>query len=393
MTNPTSIILVGVGGFGAIHAETLLDNKAPGVHLVAVIDPYAKNSRIYDRINGSIPIYNQLEDFYATGQTADLVFISSPHFLHYKHCLAALAGGSHVLCEKPLVPTMDEFIKLEQKFTAAGKTLSVAFQWCYSEIILALKARILAGELGRPVFFKGLTSWPRVWKYYKRNNWAGRVTMDDGQPVHDSVVSNACAHHIQNMLFLLGSTMEDSANLQNTYVETYRANDIQSFDTCALRGEVGGAKMMFIASHATNYHLDPIMRYELEKAVIMVNVYDRESVCTIHHHDGRVERLGPAIGDGMVNKFTYTAKAIRGEGDYVCTLRTVKPFTTLIDAIFSQVPTHPFPKSHVVINSEEERTYIPQLHLQLTDCFNHGQLPSEMGLTWANAPTLLTPNI
>jgi len=389
MNNPASIVLVGAGGFGATHGGMLLDGKAPSVRLTAVVDPYAQNSPIYDRFKDTILVYNQLEDFYAAGKTADIVFISSPHYLHYQHCLAALIGGSHVLCEKPLVPSLDELNQLDKIVAASGKTLSVGFQWCYSDVMLALKARILAGEFGRPICFKNLTSWPRPWAYYQRSAWAGRITTDDGHLVRDSVASNATAHHIQNMLFLLGSTMEDSANLHDTYVETYRANDIQSFDTCILKGEAGGAKLLYIASHAANYLIQPIMRYELEKAVITVNMYDQEGVCTVHHRDGRVEDLGIATGNGVINKYAYTTQAIRGEREFACSIRTVRPFTTLIDAIFSQSPIHCFPKNRLVIDTKNEHTYVPYLHMELMDCFNQERLPSEMGLAWASSPTKL----
>ncbi|MCL2405491.1 MAG: Gfo/Idh/MocA family oxidoreductase [Defluviitaleaceae bacterium] len=394
MTTPKSrlvnTVLVGAGGFGANHGKMLLDNVVPDVRLAAIVDPYAQDSHIYNLFKNTVPVYNRLEDFYAAGKTAELVLVSSPHFLHYQHCTAALAGGSHVLCEKPLVPDLETLNRLDENVTASGNTLSVGFQWCCSSVMRGIKARIIAGEFGKPVLFKSFTTWPRYWKYYRRNNWAGRITMDDGQLVNDSVASNATSHHLQNTLFLLGNTMEDSANMKNVYAETYRANDIESFDTCVLRGEVGGAKVFYAASHATNFWLhSPVMRYELEKAVITVSVFDKEGVCTVHHRDGRVEELGPAIGNGMVNSLTFAAQAARGDGDAVCTVRTVRPFATLIDAIFGQAVIHNFPESHVRVSTDEERTYVPYLHIDLAECFNQARLPSEMGHAWSKEPTLL----
>jgi len=390
-SSTVNVVLVGAGGFGANHCKMMLDNTVPGVQLVAIVDPYAKSSHVYNLFKDTIPVYNQLEDFYATGQTAQLVLISSPHFLHYQQCTTALAMGSHVLCEKPLVPDLETLNKLDEKVAASGKTLSVGFQWCCSSVMRGLKARILAGEFGKPVLFKNLTVWPRFWKYYQRNSWAGRIKTDNGLLVNDSVVSNATSHHLQNMLFLLGNTMEDSASLRDTYVETYRANDIESFDTCILRGDAGSAKVFYAASHATNFwRHNPIMRYELEKAVITVSVFDGEGICTVHHRDGRIEDLGQAMGNGLVNSLTFAANAARGEGEVACSLRTVRPFTTLIDAIFGQSTIHNFPGNQMVICAEEERTYVPYLHMDLAECFNQGKLPSEIGCAWAKEPTFMS---
>jgi len=390
MTNPVSTILVGAGGYGANHGRTMLENAIPEVHLTAIVDPYAKNSPIYDLFKDTIPVYNQLEDFYATGQTAQLAIIASPHHLHYQQCVAALKGGSHVLCEKPLVPDLKTLNLLDEEVAASGKTLSVGFQWCSSSVMRGLKSRIIAGEFGKPVFFKNYTSWPRDWKYYNRNSWAGRIKTDDGQLVNDAVASNATSHHLQNMLFLLGSTMEDSASLNDTYVEIYRANNIETFDTCVLRGDAGDAKVLYIASHATNYNMpNPIMQYELEKAIITVGVLDREGVCIVHHRDGRIENLGNAMGGGITNNIIFAARAAQGEGNVACSIRTVRPFTALIDAIFSQAPIHNFLENHVHICTAEERTYIPFLHMDLVKCFNNGMLPSEIGYAWAEPPTHL----
>ena len=91
-------ILVGIGGYGATYGEMLLNNAVPDLNLVAVVDPYAKQSSLYNRFKDIIPIYGRLEEFFAAGQTAELTIISTPIHLHYEQSVAALAGGSHVLC-------------------------------------------------------------------------------------------------------------------------------------------------------------------------------------------------------------------------------------------------------------------------------------------------------
>ena len=396
MNKTVNAILVGAGGYGETYVDLLLNGSmSEYLRFAAVIDPYAQNSRSYGRFKDAVPVYDSLEDFFAGNpdENIGLTIISSPIYLHYRQCVTALEHGSHVLCEKPLVPALEQYDLLEKKIQSSGKTLTVGFQWCYSEVMLDLKRRILANEFGKPVFLKSFVSWPRDRQYYSRGGgWAGKIKTVGGEPVYDSVASNATAHYIQNMLFLLGDTVQESADLKNTYVECYRANDIESFDTIVFRGEAGGAEIFYAASHAVNYTVNPVMYYEFEKASILVNVFSQDYICTVHHRGGTVENLGGALANGDKNKLLYTAQSILGERDSVytaCTAKTVKPFTVFIDSVFNQVPFYVFPGEFIVKDVNPERTYVKNLHLDLARCFSLGKLPSELALPWSKTPQII----
>lgn len=357
-------VLVGAGGFGANFVDWIVASKH-GVRLVGVVDPYAKTSARYENFK-HLPVYDTLQEYFAK-HTAELTVISSPIHLHLEQCLTALENGSHVMCEKPLVPTVADLDILDKKIAESGKTLSVGFQWCFSPVMLAVKERILAGEFGKPSILKCYISWPRHWDYYARNKWAGKIKTDTGQVINDSIASNATAHYIQNMLFLLGPSMEESADLQDANTELWRANDIESFDTITLQGKAGGGRMYFAASHATNYLVDPVMHYTFEKATIFVNMFNQDYDCVIHHNDGRIENLGHALAGGDSDKVDFTALSIRGEKPWVCTSKTVRPITQLIDDIFSNLVVKQLPG---VVNDENlKATYVPNLHLDLWQAY------------------------
>ena len=384
MLKALNTVLVGAGGYGNIYAGLLL-NGNPGEYFnfSAVVDPYAQNSDYYGQFKDKIPVYDNLEDFFLEN-SADLTIISTPIHLHYKQCVIALDNGSHVLCEKPLVPTLEQYNLLEEKIKSSGKTVSVGFQWCYSEVMLNLKSRILSGEFGKPLCLKSFVSWPRDLKYYARS-WAGKVRTAGGETVNDSIASNATAHYIQNMLFLLGDTIEESADLKNISVECYKANEIESFDTIAFRGESNGAEIFYAASHAVNYLVNPVMIYDFERAGVYVNIFGQDWRCAIHHRNGKIENPGNALANGEKNKLLYTAQGILGERDFICTAKTAKPITALIDAIFKQVPFHVFPDEFIIKDSQKEMTYVPGLTENLLRCFRSGKLLSELGpdLSWA----------
>ena len=358
-------VLVGAGGYGANFVDWIFASKVD-VRLAGVVDPYAKNSARYDKFK-HLPVYDTLPEFFANHK-AELTVISSPIHLHFEQCVTALENGSHVLCEKPLVPTIAELDILDKKIKESGKSLSVGFQWCFSPIMLDIKERILAGDLGKPKNLKCYVSWPRGWDYYSRNGWAGRIKTPSGQIINDSIASNATSHYIQNMLFLLGSSIEESAELLEAKYELWRANDIESFDTIILSGKAGGGSLYFAASHATNYLVNPVMHYEFEKATIFVNVFNQDYDCVIHHEDGRIENLGDALAGGDSDKVALTAKCIRGRYPWVCTAKTVRPITQLIDDIFNNMSVKTLPG--VVKDEKANATYVPNLHLKLWQAFN-----------------------
>ena len=396
MKEPLSTLLIGVGGYGNLYSTFLLSDESAGYfRLVGVVDPYADQAPRYEDLKATVPIYDNMADFFAE-QSADLTIICTPIHLHFEQCVTAFENGSHVLCEKPLVPKPEDLDRLDS--AAGDKYLAVGFNWCSSEIILSLKQRILAGEFGRPLRLKSYTSWPRGWAYYNRGvKWAGKIKTEDGKLIYDSIASNATSHFIQNMLFLLGSSMMESASLSNVDVECYRANDIESFDTIAFRGEAAGAEIYFTASHATCQNISPVMDFEFEKARMHLSIADGEFLCTIYFKDDDEEKLIENERSFKAYPLISLAKLINGEKAYICTTDTVRPFTVLINEIFEKVPFNSFPESFIIKDPQASAsylkgqqpgvTYLKDLHRELWDCYEQFKLPSEAALPWASPAT------
>ena len=94
------VLLVGIGGYGAVFVREALDNPRGDIIISGVADPYPERCIYYDElIKNNIPIYNSMDEFYAE-KDADLAVIATPIFLHTEQMLTALRNGSNVLCEK-----------------------------------------------------------------------------------------------------------------------------------------------------------------------------------------------------------------------------------------------------------------------------------------------------
>ncbi|KAL4904796.1 hypothetical protein BDW74DRAFT_178371 [Aspergillus multicolor] len=83
---------------------------------------------IYAKYNG---VYNDPE--------VDIVYIGTPHSLHKRHCLDAIAGGKHVLCEKAFTLNAAEARKVFAAAQAKGVFIMEAMWTRFRPLILELR--------------------------------------------------------------------------------------------------------------------------------------------------------------------------------------------------------------------------------------------------------------
>ncbi len=104
------ILMVGIGGYGDFYLRALESIQTRcNQGIVAVVDPMAKNSEHWVELDTKrTPLFDTIQEFTASGITADLAVISSPIAFHADQACDALNTGMNVLCEKPLTATMAE---------------------------------------------------------------------------------------------------------------------------------------------------------------------------------------------------------------------------------------------------------------------------------------------
>ena len=138
MGKKVKIALVGLGGYAGVYLDYMERHIDPQTFdFVGLIDPYAKKAPRYPRFQAlNVPEYGVLEDFYKDN-SADLVVVSTPVKFHKPHSITAMANGSHVLCEKPLVPIIQDALELKQAREKYNKLFGVGFQMSFSKPILA----------------------------------------------------------------------------------------------------------------------------------------------------------------------------------------------------------------------------------------------------------------
>ena len=110
----------------------------------------------------------------------DIVDICLPPHLHFSACKKSLEAGKHVICEKPLVSSLEEIDKLKEISNKTGKTIFPVFQYRYGPGFSKLKALIKSGLAGKPLVASLETHWNRGKEYYsKLGEEPGKVNKEE----------------------------------------------------------------------------------------------------------------------------------------------------------------------------------------------------------------------
>lgn len=240
MSETTSVLLIGLDGFGRQHLLNLQrlqqagPDGAPKAELIAGVslsDPGPE-------VRGDVPVYETLSEAQQDGHAPDVVIVSTPISTHCDLATEALGMGADVLLEKPPTATLAQYEALLAEANRAGRRVQVGFQSIGSHALDALDELLTGGSEGaagrigelRAVGATGL--WLRTESYYERAPWAGRRELD-GVQVVDGVVTNPLAHAVKTALHIAGAKrLEDVAELDT---ELHHAHTIEADDTSIVR--------------------------------------------------------------------------------------------------------------------------------------------------------------
>ena len=162
---PTSIgvAVIGAGMAGRSHlagyraATTIEGPPLPEIRLVAVADVDAELAAATSRRFG----YERSETDWqavAAADDIDVVSVVVANHLHREIVEGLLAAGKHVLCEKPMAPSVadgESMLAAAHRAAAEGVKSGVGFTFRRSPAIAAIRAQVQQGRLGRPMHFNG----------------------------------------------------------------------------------------------------------------------------------------------------------------------------------------------------------------------------------------------
>ncbi|ROP34481.1 Gfo/Idh/MocA family protein [Couchioplanes caeruleus] len=155
MNDPSiGVAVIGAGMVGRAHANayrnasTVFDLDLPPVRLVAVADVHEPFAADAARRYG----FERAEtDWRAAVEAPDVqaVSVAVANHLHREIVEAAFAAGKHVLCEKPLAPSVADAQAMVDAAATSDRIGAVGFTFRRSPALSAIREEVVSGRLGR----------------------------------------------------------------------------------------------------------------------------------------------------------------------------------------------------------------------------------------------------
>jgi predicted dehydrogenase len=223
------VAVIGAG-IGRAHVEGYVDN-APHYEVAVVCDLDAERAREAPALAPAAAAETTFAAVLARPDI-DLVDICLPPDQHLAAIEAALTAGKHVLCEKPLVGSLQEVDRVRRAAERAGRPVVPVYQYRFGNGIARLHRLIAAGLAGRPLVASIETHWNRLPAYYDVA-WRGRKATELG----GAILSHAI--HVHDLVtHVLGPVRRVLAKIAT------RVNPIETEDCAAVVLEMASGALV-----------------------------------------------------------------------------------------------------------------------------------------------------
>jgi predicted dehydrogenase len=209
----------GVIGCGGIADRRTIPEgfmRSSLAELVAVQDVAEDRAKAVGAKYGVAKVYLSETDLVAD-PSVEAVYIASPNHLHHAHTLLAARAGKHVLCEKPLSPTVAQAEEMVVACRDAGVKLGMNFMMRFHACHERIRSMIAAGEMGTPVLGKAeLTCWyPPIPGAFRQ----------DPEKSGGGALADMGNHCIDLLEFLFGQRVKRVSGFMERLVQDYPVED------------------------------------------------------------------------------------------------------------------------------------------------------------------------
>ena len=158
--------VIGTGASGRRHLRALAEGEHAEV--VAICDAHEPSLEEAKRLAPHAEAFRDYRQLLDRSEV-DAVIVAVPNHLHRQVVVDALEAGKHVLCEKPLAPTIEDCRAMLEAERRSGRLLQVGFVMRFNPAIQRAKELLSQGRVGearlmwcmelRPPFRKKVGDW------------------------------------------------------------------------------------------------------------------------------------------------------------------------------------------------------------------------------------------
>lgn len=206
---PITAVVLGAGGRGMYAYAAYAKDHPEELQIIGVAEPdtLRREKMIHDHAIPSDSVFNDWRDLLARPRFADLVFVCTQDRMHVEPAAAAMRLGYHILLEKPIAPTAQECLYLDQESKKYDVSIAVAHVLRYTPFFQTIKRLIDADAVGR---VRGIQHNENIGHIhfshsFVRGNWRNRKT---SSPM---ILAKSC-HDMDILLHLAGA---DCTNLSS----------------------------------------------------------------------------------------------------------------------------------------------------------------------------------
>ena len=189
------LALAGCGGMGRRHLRgyRVLEDFEPGrIEVAAVIDPELKRAEfvageVADLFGVRPQVFQSIEDAVLGCPDLEMVDIVAAAAVHHVIAVSAVEAGLHVLCEKPMAPTVVACRMMQVAAQKHNRVLSVAENYRRDPVSRLAQALIEKGAIGEVRTVLDFSTGGG--RQGNANEW--RYLRQHGGPILESAVHNA----------------------------------------------------------------------------------------------------------------------------------------------------------------------------------------------------------
>ncbi len=325
--------VVGLGRLGLVHAHNIVE-RVKSAKLVAVCDMNEDLARATAGELGCV-WYTRIEEM-LENKDVEAVCIVTPTAYHVEPVEKTVSAGKPFFCEKPLASNLEDTIYLSDLIEKSGLLCQIGFNRRFDPEYVKAKEMIKSGEIGKPVYFEGISRDP-----FPPPPWACDPEKGGG------LFIDMLLHDFDLARFLMDDEIDTVfANEADLVVDGGGINRFADNVTASLQFRKGALGNCHASMHA-EYGYD--IRHEIygERGRIIVDTTNRLNISLAnkrvglskpytYHREGNIPHFMFRFGESYTREIeAFVETVINGEKSLVTPRDALEAFRVSVGAIKS----------------------------------------------------------